>query len=156
MNHVKYYFKQAAKMAIPNNDNDRLKNYWLGAVGIRADNALVYAKNLPVVIDDEFYKIKYATRNPGQRIKSYQKQSGSHAEARCLQKMPKNSEAIYIVRISKTALAKGKIEYAMARPCQTCEIAIRAKKIKKVYYSINDFQYGIYHPELEIDTIHEI
>jgi hypothetical protein len=52
--------------------------------------------------------------------------------------MDRYSPVIYVARIRRDTR-----ELALARPCATCLPRIKAMKIQFVYYSINDFEYGV-------------
>lgn len=113
----RYYFDLAAKIA--NNNDGRTFN--LGAVGIRSDGVIVCARNGKSFSTKTEYFIK--------NIKS-------HAEGRVIRKLNKNS-IIYLTRIINDG-------YAIAKPCDGCSILIKAKKIKKVYYTIDNYTYGVW------------
>jgi hypothetical protein len=65
-----------------------------------------------------------------------------------LRKLGKNG-IIYVSRI-----AKGTGKLAMARPCGICQVRIKSAKVSKVYYSINESQYGVWFPEKDTDKIY--
>lgn len=85
----------------------------LGAVGLRSDGVIVYARN-----------------GSG----SSPTPSG-HAEARLARKLDAGS-TVYVARI----LADG--TWAMAKPCPRCMPRLRAKRVKRVYYTIANNQFG--------------
>lgn len=91
------------------------RSFLLGAVGIRKDGVMVQATNGP-------------SRLPCRQ---------AHAEARLCRKLTPGS-IVYVVRVR---LADGK--FGMARPCHSCQKILKSKGIKKVYYSINSFEYGV-------------
>lgn len=121
----------AAKVALPTVDNDP-RNFWLGCVAIREDGVQVSAKNGAVYANQEHYQVM----------------PSSHAEGRVLRKLGKNG----IVYVSRVAKLNGNL--AMARPCPTCQIKLRAANVKKVYYSINESQYGIWFSDSDTDRIY--
>ena len=90
------------------------RRYRLGAVGIRRDGTIVTAKNIP------------------NRIPEPQ----AHAEARLTRKLDKNS-IVYVVRIDCDN------NLTMARPCQSCRGIMKARGVKRCYYSINENEYGV-------------
>lgn len=122
----------AAGVAL-SNDEDDIRNFWIGAVGIREDGVLVSSRNGPV----------FSTE-----VDNYQLVLTSHAEGRLLRKLGKYG-TIYVAR-----LKPGTRQLGMARPCGMCQVRIKAFKVDKVYYSINDNQYGIWYPQNDTDTIY--
>ena len=121
----------AAKMALPSNDTD-FRDFWLGCVGVRNDGVLVYSKNGAACIPT---------------VNRFQCIPNSHAEGRILNKLDYGA-IIYVARVKK----KDKT-LALARPCPTCQNRIKARGIKKVYYSINDTQYGVWDIKTNKDKI---
>jgi len=113
--------KMAAKVSLPNSITDP-RNFWLGCVGIRKDGAIVTAKNGAV----HSSSIEYRT------IQS------AHAEGRVLRKCGRGG-ILYVARVAKLTR-----QFAMAYPCEPCQAAIRAMSVKRVIYSINESQYGIW------------
>ena len=113
----------ACKMALPNQEYDP-RNFWLGAVGVREDGTIVSGRNGAV---------EHSTS-----VESYQLTPSSHAEGRVLRKLGKNG-VIYVARI----LRKDR-SIAMAMPCSMCSIRIKGFGVKKVYYTINPNQYGLW------------
>lgn len=126
---------KAAEVALPNDTND-LRDFWLGCVGIRQDGAIVHSKN---------GAIKYSTS-----VENYQLVPSSHAEGRVLRKLGKCG----IVFVSRVAKRDGSL--AMARPCPMCQIRLRAFQTQKVFYTINQTQYGIWFPESDKDKVYTI
>lgn len=111
-----HLLRLAARVAIsPNSDH---RNHKLGAIGVRRDGIIVSA------------------RNGAQKVNNfYQHTPQLHAEVRCLRKMDMGGE-MFIARV----LSDGSL--ALARPCPSCQVFLRGKKIKKVIYSISDLEYG--------------
>jgi tRNA(Arg) A34 adenosine deaminase TadA len=122
----------AAKIAMPDSDND-LRGFWVGAVGIRNDGTIVFSKN------GAFYS---STTGYYQAIPS------AHAEGRVLRKMDFGG-TLYVSRVARIDKS-----LRMARPCGMCQVQIRAKGIKKVYYTINDTQFGVWYPKTDKDRIY--
>ncbi len=85
-----------------------------GAVGLRRDGATVISTNLP-------------TQKP---------ERTTHAEHRLCRKLDWGS-TVYVSR----TLLDGSL--AMSRPCGSCMMAMRAKGVKRVYYSIGPGEYGV-------------
>lgn len=125
------YLKMAAKIAVPTDENDP-RSFWLGAIGIRSDGVMVSSKNGAV-----FY-----TSSSKRKIIP-----GTHAEVRCVYKCDKGS-TIYVARV-----ARGTRQLAMSRPCRTCQSVLKSKKVAKVYYTINNHQYGIWYPDRDTDFV---
>lgn len=111
MSKVEKYFRLAAQVA---EHGDELRQYRLGAVGIRNDGVIVTSSNT--------------------RCRSPQKRA--HAEARLVRKLNRDS-VVFVVRI----LRNGAL--ANAKPCPDCQKALRGRGIKKVYYSIGTCHYGV-------------
>ena len=126
----------AALNSLPNLEDDN-RNFWLGAVGIRHDSAIVHAKNGSISCDRTF--------------KRHEKFPYLHAEGRVIRKIGTFGKAIYVSRISRLDGS-----FAMARPCGTCSILITSRNIEKVYYSINSNQYGIWLVKKDQDKVFNI
>ena len=142
-------FNRAAKVALPTTDNDFKKNFWIASLGIRLDSAMVVSKNLGVNIGD----INWNGGNHN-KIKPYMKIASGHSEVRALKKM--DGGVLFVVRVGKEEFFEtGMFDFKMARPCNICEQHIVAKKISKVYYTINDHQYGIMDIRNNKDVVRE-
>jgi deoxycytidylate deaminase len=145
VNHITEMFHKCAKMALPKTSQDLIKHFWLGSIAKRSDGALVGSKNLSVdinVSNPNFEKMR-----PNQKIKL------SHSEYRTLMKSDKGS-ILYVARISKKDYVENNsIVFKMARPCENCAMMCQIKKVKKVYYTINDSQYGVWDVEKDTDLI---
>lgn len=94
---------------------DDQRTFYLGAVGIRDDGVMVSAYNAP-------------SKEPCAR---------AHAEARLVRKLSKYS-IVYVTRI-----ARGSNDWALAKPCNSCMMALRRAKVKKIYYTIGPGEYGV-------------
>lgn len=90
------------------------RHYRLGAVGIRNDGAIVTSNNIP----------------------SQGVLANTHAEARVVRKLDQGS-TVYVVRIQRNG------ELTLARPCNSCQKAMRGRGVKKCYYSISEHEYGV-------------
>lgn len=116
------HIRLAAQVALPRNDSDT-RMFWVGAVGVRGDGVIVSARNGSVQM----------SRTIGNSW-SFPK---AHAEARCIKKMDYDG-VVYVARVSRdTGLL------VMARPCYDCRIALRSRKVRKVFYSVNEHEYGV-------------
>lgn len=91
------------------------RSFLLGAVGVRSDGVMVKALNGPT-----FFPVPCA-----------------HAEARLAKKLDYYA-TVYVARVR---LGDG--EFAISKPCDNCMRALKAKKVKKIYYSISNDEYGI-------------
>ena len=133
---MKEYLYMAAKVALPTNDNERRRNYYLGSVGIRKDGTKVFSKN-GATSDST------PVENP-----RYLLIPSSHAECRVLRKLGKDG-VMFVARVSKEDHV-----LLMARPCQMCVVKICSMGVKKVYYTVNSTQYGVFLPEDGTDRIY--
>ncbi len=124
-------FQLASKVSLPTDLHDP-RNFWLGCVGIRDDGKIVSAKNGSV----------FSTETT-----NYQHMPNSHAEGRVLRKLGKGG-TLFVSRVYKIGM-----DYAMSRPCPMCQTRIRAFNVKKVYYTINAEQYGVWSPSLDTDKV---
>jgi tRNA(Arg) A34 adenosine deaminase TadA len=89
--------------------------FLLGAVAVRKDGAMVFASNS-------------VSQEPNRR---------AHAEHRISHKIDQGS-TVYVARIR---LLNG--EFAMARPCWDCHKILKSKRVKRVYYTISNNEYGV-------------
>ena len=126
---------QAANISLPSSDDDP-RSFWLGCIGLREDGVLVAAKNGSVAFTTT--------------VENYQLVPSSHAEGRVLRKLGKNG-TIYVARVSKKDRT-----LAMARPCGMCQVRLKAFNVKRVYYTINSEQYGVWMPDSDTDRIHKV
>lgn len=125
---------RAAIVSMPTTVDDQ-REFWLGCVGVRKDGAIVSAKNGSM-------RFREIPRNISKTSPA------NHAECRCLRKMDTGG-VLYVARVSNVGLA-------MARPCCRCAINIQSRYISKVYYTINNQQYGIWYPNDDVDVIKSI
>lgn len=106
--------REAAAFACKEKLHDE-RCFWIGSIGERADGARVRSRN-----------------------GSAEKVSPElHAEARLLKKLDFGS-TVYVARVIRMNHALG-----MARPCRSCRAKMRAKGVKKVFYTISDQEYGV-------------
>jgi len=89
--------------------------YILGALAIRSDGAIVKSRNSPSMLET----------NPK-----------VHAEAKLCKKIDKGS-IVYVARVNRNG------NFAMAKPCKHCMTKLRNKQVKKVYYTISDYEWGV-------------
>lgn len=98
------------------------RNYRIGCVGIRTDGAIVVAPNL-------------LTKKPEHK---------AHAESRVISK----SDAgviLYVARILRNDAI------ALAKPCVKCQALIKNRRVKRVFYTISNSEYGVWDPEYDIN-----
>jgi tRNA(Arg) A34 adenosine deaminase TadA len=112
------FFNLAKEVATRKRDT---RAYLIGAVGIRCDGATVKACNGPVIMDTESRK-------------SY---PAAHAEARIVRKLDLGS----IVFVCRVRQKDG--SFGMARPCIDCQRVLAGKRVKRVYYTVSNTEYGV-------------
>lgn len=91
------------------------RTFYVGAIGIRRDGTLVSSWNGSSRLPD---------RN-------------AHAEYRLASKLD-HGAIVYVARI-KT----GDWSLGLAKPCLACQKVLRSRKVKKIYYSIDENEYGV-------------
>lgn len=91
------------------------RNFLLGAIGLRSDGVIVKSFN-------------GHSHFPNRR---------AHAEYRLAQKLDVGS-TVYVVRVR---LGDGKM--ALAYPCKSCQKVLASKGVKKIYFSINENEFGV-------------
>lgn len=89
------------------------RSFLVGAVGLRNDGVLVMARN----------------------SSAYDKTPDVHAESRLVHKLTPGS-TVYVARWLRSS------GLALAKPCRSCEAKMRARGIKRVYYTISDNEFG--------------
>jgi cytidine deaminase len=127
--------RMAAEIALPHDPMD-LRNFWLGCIGIRQDGAMVSSRN--------------GAAEHSTSVKHYQLVPSAHAEGRVLRKLGWGG-TIFVARVSRKDRS-----LAMARPCGMCQVRLKAFNVKKVYYTINPDQYGLWNPITDTDRIYDI
>lgn len=93
---------------------DDIRTFFLGAVGIRNDGVIVASRNV-------------ASRDVA---------LSHHAEARLCRKLTPNSE-VWVARVRKNG------EWALARPCASCQVRLKSVGITKVTYTIDENEWGV-------------
>jgi len=106
------------------NAKDDRRSFKIGACAIRNDGVIVGASNGPTPYQSPM----------------------AHGEHKISRKLDYGA-TVYVVRVLRK---DGTL--AMARPCSDCAHTLRSKRVKRVYYSINPEQYGIYIPAEDTDT----
>lgn len=107
----------AAKIAVGSDDPfaEHRRQYLIAALSERTDGAIVVSTNLTV-------------QNPAPT---------AHAESRVLRKSDAGC-TLYVARVTRDGF------WAMSKPCSNCQKIIRSKRVKKVYYTIAEGEYGIW------------
>lgn len=90
------------------------RSFFLGAIGVRRDGKIVHAIN---------GSSKIPTRQ-------------AHCEYRLSTKLDVGS-IVYLVRIRRDGLLGN------SKPCHNCQKALRTVGVKRVYYSIQNNEYGV-------------
>jgi tRNA(Arg) A34 adenosine deaminase TadA len=107
----------AAKIAADLRESQR-QGFYLAAVGVRSDGAIVQATNK-------------ATRG------GYNKSvPATHAETRLCRKLDAGA-VVYVARVLENGV------WGLARPCSRCRARMRSQKVRRVYYTIGPGEYGI-------------
>jgi len=106
MNWIRRHLELAAEVAVC----DDRREHRIGAVGLRADGAVVTARN--------------GSCPNGLRAPS------AHAEARLARKLDWGS-IVFVARASKNG------DLALAEPCKRCRQVLRQRGVAKVYYSMD-------------------
>lgn len=110
------YFRIAGLTAQSKNDGINPKRHFmLGSVGVRNDGAIVKSSNGP-------------TQVPSRHV---------HAEKKLCQKLDYGA-TVYVARVKYSDGSFG-----CSRPCPNCFRALAAKKVKKVFYTIDNRSYGV-------------
>lgn len=115
-----HYLRLAAEVAVFKCDT---RSHRLGAIGVRSDGVMVAAYNGTAYYNGAIYR-----QNP-------KRMPSMHAEARLTRKLDFYS-TVYVARPMKTGLG-------LARPCPSCQRALRRKRVERVYYTISDNEYGV-------------
>jgi len=95
------------------------RSFLLGAIGIRSDGVMVKALNS-------------ISEVPNRRC---------HAEYRLASRLDYGA-TIYVARVKLIDQTFG-----MSKPCKNCQKMLASRKVKKVYYTISQNEYGIWYPE---------
>lgn len=98
------------------------RTFFLGCVAIRKDGARVVSSNSP-------------SSTPNRT---------AHCEYKALKKCDRGA-TLFVARV------KADGSYGMSRPCPNCSKAIISKDVEKVYYTINENQYGVWNVNKDSD-----
>lgn len=104
--HAKRLFREAVEYASARDDH---REHIIGAVGIRQDGAMVYARN-------------GAANHP---------LPATHAEWRLCRKLDRGS-VVYVARLRPSG------EFGLARPCGTCYAMLKSTGVSQVLYTTDD------------------
>lgn len=116
---------KAAKLAYSYlNSSYWSKDYLFGCIAIRKDGTEVRSVNQNV-------------REP---------HAQAHAEARVLKKAGMGA-VLYIARVTRDQ------KWRMAQPCPRCQMLIRNRKVKRVFYTIGPGEYGVWDPQENRETL---
>jgi len=91
------------------------RKYYLGAIGVRTDGALVSAVNGGI---------------------ANQRTPSAHAETRLCRKLDFGS-TVYVARTAKNG------DFAMARPCKGCILSMKRRGVRRCYYTIGPDEWGV-------------
>jgi tRNA(Arg) A34 adenosine deaminase TadA len=118
--------QMAAGVALPTTEKDA-RHFFLGAVGIRNDGTMVASRNGASALSGD--------------TATFQIQPNSHAEGRCLRKLGKYG-VMYVARVSRE---DGSLK--LSKPCQICQVRLKAAQVEKVYFTVSDNEYGLWLPK---------
>lgn len=113
MNRKIFSYFEIAAKTAMKGDNKR--SFILGALGLRKDGAMVKSFNAPTISPDRF----------------------CHAENRLAKKLDVGA-TVYVARVRLD-----NFEFGMSKPCHNCMKALIAKKVKRIYYTISNNEYGV-------------
>jgi deoxycytidylate deaminase len=116
MNNKIFYYFNIAAKIAMSKNNRR--HFILGSLAIRDDGAIVTAYNSP-------------TMHPMRH---------THSEFRLSRKLDYGA-TVYVARVNKHTSS-----FCMAKPCESCMKALLSKRVKKIFYTINDDEYGVIVP----------
>lgn len=117
--------QRAAEFASRRPPGDK-RRYQIAAVGITPEGGIYHARNLAYHFSED-------------EQLSFRKEPSAHAEFKLARALSKGS-VVYVARVLKSG------GLAIAKPCPMCMIALRAKQVKRVYYTIDDSSYGVIEP----------
>lgn len=113
MNKKIFNFFEVAARTAISKDDRRA--YLLGAIGIRGDGVMVRSLNSPTEI-------------PNRK---------AHAECKLCRKLDYHAD-VYIARVRLD-----NYKFAMARSCSNCLKILKTKKVNRIFYTIDENQYGV-------------
>lgn len=116
MNKKVFHYLEMAAQIASSKKDNR--NFLLGACAVRADGAIVSAFNSP-------------TEMPNRKV---------HAEYRISSRLDYGA-TVYVARVR---CDDG--QFALAKPCPDCFKILKSRKVKRIYYTISNNEYGIICP----------
>ena len=93
---------------------DDRRSFLLGCVAIRADGCLVKSLNSPTEMQNRM----------------------AHAEYKLSRKLDSGAE-VYVARVRLD-----NFKFGIARPCKSCMKRLKTMRVRKIYYTIDEFHYG--------------
>jgi hypothetical protein len=124
------YWELARDIALWDSKNDKRSSLH-GAVGIRSDGVVIRSRN-------EAQQVAHVGD-------SFKRLGLAHAEQRCIRKTGSHG-TLYVVRVLKR---DGKFAYS--RPCVMCRAVLKARNTIEVFYSIDEYFYGVWNPMTDQD-----
>jgi cytidine deaminase len=107
---------EAAQLAVKSSGSKLDKRtFFLGSIGLRNDGVFVSAKNI-------------SAQNVNPSV---------HAEARLVRKMTPDS-TVWVARVARRDGA-----WALAKPCHSCQVKLRAAGVARVVYTIGPDEWGV-------------
>ena len=119
---ILHYFEVAARVA---QSKDDIRVFWIGAVGIRNDGAMVCSLNSPTRFQNRIV----------------------HAEYKLCKKLDTHA-TVYIARVRLD-----NFQFAIAKPCDNCMKRMRSLDVDKIYYTIDQSHYGMINRD-GVETTH--
>ena len=113
---------KAASHAVKRKIGDK-RNFLLAAIGIAPDGRIFKTRNLAFHFTDT-------------EPEDFRPEPAAHAEFKLARALPYGS-TVFVARVQKTGAL------ALAKPCPMCTIALRSKRVKRVYYTIDECSYGV-------------
>lgn len=135
--------KLASKYAVFRTNDGR--TFFIGAVGVRNDGRIVHSHNDAVL--DTCRRGDESLNAVRSKFVIYKRFPESHAESRLTKKIGFGG-IVYVARV-----ARGSGELAMSRPCECCQNILKFFRVKKVYYTINNTQWGVWDPIKNTDYV---
>jgi deoxycytidylate deaminase len=115
----KRYFEIARMIATSKKDR---RSFLVGACAVRKDGIVVCSPNGPARIMNDTKDRRYFPE--------------AHAEYRVSQKLDVGAY-VYVLRVRR-----GDKKICLAKPCKTCQVMMKARGVKKVFYSVSEDENG--------------
>lgn len=117
--------QRAAEFASRRPPGDK-RRYQIAAVGITPEGRVYHARNLAYHFSEYDQVI-------------FRPEPSAHAEFKLARALPRGS-TVYVARVLRSG------DFAIAKPCPMCMIALKSRQVRKVYYSIDNDSYGVLEP----------